>query len=993
MPSASSLPRSGSESTSRGKAEFVYRELESSHGRCFCFKCGRARVYNSFLGKAPSYLCTKDIQIASRSREKAGNRRAAAGDVREGSGRESSRSRDSRVLQPLLCYPQEGSGQVEVNTGSEPARAALHSARRLQDGDGRGRPCSSRAGRVGHVVGFHGCLLPCTHSQEVKEVPQVLLVQPSLPVPSVADGSVHVSSNLHQAYQSSEGVCSEEGSVFAPVYRRLVGACQRSTGVEEPHRDGKACGRASGLHHQCEKVRVGTQSGLCLPRVELQVRSGCCCSFRREVEEVAEEHRAFPEQRSSAGQSVAEPDRENGFSGLCGQAGHASCEAVSSRAEGSVVTEDRLSTGCGGHEQRVVEPVGMVERKKKHHAGCAFPQGEASSTGVHGCKYLRLGRLSESGGVCGRQVVSTGEKLAHQLAGDVGCMEHAEGIQRESGREDSTGSVGQLDSGELHTAGRGNEVQAAVGADHGSVQLGRDGGDLSTLSAHRRQTQRSGGLHLERGTSAANGVDVASAGVERSVVLLGQASDRLVRDALQQQDAVVCVPDPRSTGLGSGCSVDRLEQLVCIRIPPNSDHQVSSQEDTGGKVSDHPDSAVLAQASVVPRASGVASGSASAAPRPVVPPEAAEVRCVPPVASETQSSCLEIVKHAMLKKGFSDKVAERVAKPFKESTGGVYESKWRAFCSWCDSRGQDPCKATVSLIAEFLNHLHENKKLSVSTIGGYRTAIGKVLKVTQEIDIGHDEFLSSLIRNFERDSVKKQSLVLWSLPLVLKVLSGSPFEPLHVADMKYVTLKTVFLLALATGARRSELHALMSDDVQFQEATGSLVLHTDVRFLAKTELVDRGGQVCEPIVVRALTRLVGPQDEERVLCPVRAVRHYLRKTKELRGDRKRLFIAFKKGHKGDIVKNTISGWLKKVVILCYELSSKDVRDFHGVKAHQVRALSASWALHKNCSMDKILAACSWKSHTTFTSYYLKDMTLERDGMRQLGPLVVAKQVV
>ena len=81
------------------------------------------------------------------------------------------------------------------------------------------------------------------------------------------------------------------------------------------------------------------------------------------------------------------------------------------------------------------------------------------------------------------------------------------------------------------------------------------------------------------------------------------------------------------------------------------------------------------------------------------------------------------------------------------------------------------------------------------------------------------------------------------------------------------------------------------------------------------------------------------------------------------------------------------------MVLCYELSSREVRDFHGIKAHQVRALSASWALHKNCSMEKILTACSWKNHTTFTSFYLKDMTLERDGMSQLGPLVVAKQLV
>jgi hypothetical protein len=35
-----------------------------------------------------------------------------------------------------------------------------------------------------------------------------------------------------------------------------------------------------------------------------------------------------------------------------------------------------------------------------------------------------------------------------------------------------------------------------------------------------------------------------------------------------------------------------------------------------------------------------------------------------------------------------------------------------------------------------------------------------------------------------------------------------PFEPMDRASLKYVTLKTVFLVALATAQWRSELHAL-----------------------------------------------------------------------------------------------------------------------------------------------------------------------------------------
>ena len=48
----------------------------------------------------------------------------------------------------------------------------------------------------------------------------------------------------------------------------------------------------------------------------------------------------------------------------------------------------------------------------------------------------------------------------------------------------------------------------------------------------------------------------------------------------------------------------------------------------------------------------------------------------------------------------------------------------------------------------------------------------------------------------------------WSLPVVLEALAKPPFEPLAEASLKDVTVKTVFLMAIALGQRRSALHAL-----------------------------------------------------------------------------------------------------------------------------------------------------------------------------------------
>ena len=56
----------------------------------------------------------------------------------------------------------------------------------------------------------------------------------------------------------------------------------------------------------------------------------------------------------------------------------------------------------------------------------------------------------------------------------------------------------------------------------------------------------------------------------------------------------------------------------------------------------------------------------------------------------------------------------------------------------------------------------------------------------------------------------------WNLSLVLYQLTKAPFEPLKEASLKHLTFKTVFLLALASGKRRSEIHAWLHENIRNQ---------------------------------------------------------------------------------------------------------------------------------------------------------------------------------
>ena len=150
-----------------------------------------------------------------------------------------------------------------------------------------------------------------------------------------------------------------------------------------------------------------------------------------------------------------------------------------------------------------------------------------------------------------------------------------------------------------------------------------------------------------------------------------------------------------------------------------------------------------------------------------------------------------------------------------------------------------------------------------------------------------------------------------------------------------------------------------------------------------------------PVVIPALTTIVDRQfKQDRSLCPVRALRYCLDRTKDLRGDRSLLFISFKKGHSTDIRPATLSSWLKKTIFLCYKQSEQQALDLVEVKAHNIRAFAASKAFYGGVSVDQIMQACHWKGHNTFTNFYLKDLTwAENDNNLYLGLVVAAQQVL
>ena len=113
----------------------------------------------------------------------------------------------------------------------------------------------------------------------------------------------------------------------------------------------------------------------------------------------------------------------------------------------------------------------------------------------------------------------------------------------------------------------------------------------------------------------------------------------------------------------------------------------------------------------------------------------------------------------------------------------------------------------------------------------------------------------------------------------------------------------------------------------------------------------------------------------------------------MRKGKKLFFISVLEGIDHDIHQNTISGWMRKLITYAYQHADEDTAKLLSTSTHAIRGMASSLAFKGSASLEEVLGACSWKSHSTFTSHYLKDMSGISEGRYSLGPIVAARTIV
>ncbi|XP_050958241.1 uncharacterized protein LOC127179639 [Labeo rohita] len=325
----------------------------------------------------------------------------------------------------------------------------------------------------------------------------------------------------------------------------------------------------------------------------------------------------------------------------------------------------------------------------------------------------------------------------------------------------------------------------------------------------------------------------------------------------------------------------------------------------------------------------------------------------------------------LLASGLSTEVVETILQSRAPSTRKLYALKWKLFTSWCGHRQQDPVNCPVGSVLEFLQSRlsaglsHSTLKVYVAAIAAYHAPLGG-------LSVGRDPLVTRFLRGALRLRPPVRPRVpTWDLSVVLEALCRAPFEPIEEISDRFLTLKTVLLLALSSLKRVGDLQALSVAPSFLDFAPGLLkaFLYPKPGYVPKVP-----SSTPRPVVLQAFCPppfLDADHQKRNCMCPVRALDAYVHRAARWRKS-DQLFVCYGPPKRGlPASKQTLSRWVVDAICSAYE--SSDLPPPLEVRAHSTRSMAASKAFLAGVPMQDICNAAGWSSPLTFVRFYELDL--------------------
>ncbi|XP_061488949.1 oxysterol-binding protein-related protein 9 isoform X4 [Rhineura floridana] len=496
----------------------------------------------------------------------------------------------------------------------------------------------------------------------------------------------------------------------------------------------------------------------------------------------------------------------------------------------------------------------------------------------HRCQPHRLGSPLQlpvrSGGL-----VHRGANSKHQLAGAKGCPLSSTSFSVSVPFGPCAHSNRQHVCKITFEQTRGHQVSSPAGLSLPHFCLGRTTSTIPESRTSQRDLECDSRL-AQQTTDISGRMETSSSHFPSSPMSVRRPLSQPVCSQSQLPASQVLCPIPGLNSRSSGCSDNTVARWSIVRL---SSHTIVSQnleeganrEGTAGS-----DSTILATPTVVFRSSGnVNDGSldTSSQARPSIPGSSTA-----PGPYLAQSNSVAFEWGHLWSAGLSDAVIDIILASRRPSTTRIYQHTWVAFSKWCQSHHHDPSQATVHQVLQFL-HSGFMMGLRPNTLCRHASTLSSILSVSFP-----GEHISShpFIKRFLRGVALRSPPVVhrfpsWSLPKVLQALQRPLFEPIRSVPLRMLSFKVLFLIAITSARRVSELGALSSARHLCVFHKDSVVLKTDPSFRPKVDSVFHCNQ--DIVLPSFCPNPTHPLEKAWHLLDVRrALKTYLSRTQEIR---------------------------------------------------------------------------------------------------------------
>lgn len=311
------------------------------------------------------------------------------------------------------------------------------------------------------------------------------------------------------------------------------------------------------------------------------------------------------------------------------------------------------------------------------------------------------------------------------------------------------------------------------------------------------------------------------------------------------------------------------------------------------------------------------------------------------------------IRRTLIIKGFDELSADIYMSSWAKGTLKQYNVYLKHWTEYCVVFRVHPRSPKLIEVMKFLTWLSKVKKLSYSAVNSARSALSSYVKRFGVFTVGAHPEVTRHIKGIHRTNPPKAKLrVTWEVNTVFRMLKQ--WEPLEDLSFKKLTFKTLMLLALVTAQRiqglfKMKLSGLVWLDERVLVTMDELLKHT------------RCGQALDVFSISKFNK-------DRRLCPVRALKRYIKVTKKCRKGEDKVWISLSKPRKA-VTKETLARWIR--LTLAEAGINQKV-----YTAHSTRGASTSKAKVCGVAIEAIMKKARWTNATTFAKFYDKEIDEE-----------------